>query len=70
MNIGSLERFDAGSVVDSDALVNIGLVKNNKKKVKILADGTLTKALTVKAQAFSKHAQEKITASGGTVEVV
>jgi len=70
VNIGSLERCDAGSVVDSDLLVKLGLVKNSKKKIKILADGTLTKALTVKAQAFSKQAQEKITASGGTVEVV
>ena len=70
VNIGSLERFDAGSIVDSDTLIKLGLVKNAKKKIKILADGTLTKALTVKAQAFSKQAQEKIAASGGTIEVV
>jgi len=70
VNIGSLERFEGGSIIDSDMLVKVGLVKNNKKKIKILADGTLTKSLTVKAQAFSKQAQEKITASGGTVEVV
>ena len=70
VNIGSLERFEGGSIIDSDLLVKVGLVKNNKKKIKILADGTLTKSLTVKAQAFSKQAQEKITASGGTVEVV
>ena len=70
VNIGSLERFEGGSVVDSDMLIKVGLVKNNKKKIKILADGTLTKSLTVKAQAFSKQAQEKITASGGTAEVV
>lgn len=70
VNLGSLEQFAAGSTIDSDMLVKVGLVKNTKKKIKILADGTLTKALTVKAQAFSKHAQEKIAASGGTVEVV
>ena len=70
VNIGSLERFEGGSIIDSDMLVKVGLVKNNKKKIKILADGTLTKSLTVKAQAFSKQAQEKITASGGTAEVV
>ena len=70
VNIGSLERFEGGSIIDSDMLIKVGLVKNNKKKIKILADGTLTKSLTVKAQAFSKQAQEKITASGGTVEVV
>jgi len=70
VNIGSLDRCEAGSVVDAGVLIKLGLVKNNKKKIKILADGTLTKALTVKAQAFSKQAQEKITASGGTAEVV
>ncbi len=70
VNIGSLDRFDVGTVVDSAALIKIGLVKNAKKKIKILADGTLTKALTVKAQAFSKQAQEKIAALGGTTEVV
>ncbi len=70
VNIGSLERFEGGSIIDSDMLIKVGLVKNDKKKIKILADGTLTKSLTVKAQAFSKQAQEKITASGGTVEVV
>jgi large subunit ribosomal protein L15 len=70
VNIGSLERFDAGSVVDSDTLIKVGLVKNAKKKIKILADGTLTKSLTIKAQAFSKQAQEKIVSLGGTAEVV
>lgn len=70
VNIGSLERFDSGAVVDGNALVSAGLVHNLKKKIKILADGTLTKSLTVKAQAFSKHAQEKISALGGTTEVV
>lgn len=70
VNLGSLERFDSGAVVDGSALVSAGLVRNLKKKIKILADGTLTKSLTVKAQAFSKQAQEKITALGGTTEVV
>jgi large subunit ribosomal protein L15 len=70
VNIGSLERFDAGSVIDSAKLVEVGLVKNAKKKIKILADGTLTKSLTVKAQAFSKQAQEKIVSLGGTAEVI
>jgi large subunit ribosomal protein L15 len=70
VNIGSLERFESGVVVDADSLLGAGLVRNLKKKIKILADGTLTKSLTVKAQAFSKQAQEKITALGGTIEVV
>ena|SRR5690348_15051165 len=70
VNIGSLERFEAGTIVDTHILIDAGLVKNAKKKIKILADGTLTKALTVKAQAFSKQAQEKIAALGGSAEVV
>ena len=70
VNIGSLDKFEVGAVVDIDALVSVGLVKNKKHKIKILADGALTKALTVKANAFSKQAQEKITALGGTAEVV
>jgi len=70
VNIGSLERFDSGSVVDASKLIEVGLVKSAKKKIKILADGTLTKSLTVKAQAFSKQAQEKIVSLGGATEVV
>lgn len=70
VNVGSLEQFDAGAVVDSAKLIEVGLVKNAKKKIKILADGTLTKSLTVKAQAFSKQAQEKIVSLGGTAEVI
>jgi large subunit ribosomal protein L15 len=70
VNVGSLEQFDAGSVVDSAKLIEVGLVKNAKKRIKILADGTLTKSLTVKAQAFSKQAQEKIVSLGGTAEVI
>ena len=68
VNLGSLERFTAGSVIDLAALREAGLVRG-KKKVKILAQGELTKALTVKAQAFSQHAREKIMAAGGSVEV-
>jgi large subunit ribosomal protein L15 len=69
VNLGSLERFTAGSVVDVATLQEVGLVRGKKKKVKILAQGELTKALTVKAHAFSQHAREKIMAVGGSVEV-
>jgi len=68
VNLSSLERFSAGAVVDAATLRETGLV-GGKRAVKILADGVLTKALTVKAQAFSKQAREKITALGGSVEV-
>jgi len=69
INLGTLERFSAGTVIDNAALREAGLIRGDKK-VKILADGELTKALTIKAQAFSGKAREKITALGGTVEVV
>ena len=68
VNLNSLERFSAGAVVDAATLREAGLV-GGKRAIKILADGVLTKALTVKAQAFSKQAREKITALGGSVEV-
>ena len=67
INIGSLERFEAGSVVDFEVFRQSGLVSGRKCKVKI--KGEVTKALTVSAQAFSAQAREKITALGGTAEV-
>ena len=68
VNLNSLERFAAGTVVDIAALREAGLVRG-KKRIKILADGEFTKALTVKAHAFSGKAREKIIALGGATEV-
>lgn len=68
VNLGSLERFDAGTTVDADALRERGLVRGRKQKVKILAKGDLGKALTVRADAFSAKAREIIVARGGTAE--
>jgi large subunit ribosomal protein L15 len=69
VNLASLNRFAAGTVVDLASLQAAGLVRGKQKKVKILAKGELTKALTVKAHAFSRQAREKIIALGGSVEV-
>jgi len=69
VNLGSLERFSAGSVVDVTTLREVGLVQGKKRKVKILAQGNLTKALIVKVHAFSQQAREKIVALGGSIEV-
>ena len=69
VNLGSLERFTEGSVVDVASFRKTGLVKGRKSKVKVLAQGRLTKALTVRAHAFSAQAREKIVALGGTAEV-
>ncbi len=68
VNLSSLERFPAGSVVDVTLLREAGLARG-KKKVKILADGELTKTLTIKAHAFSEKAREKILTLGGVAEV-
>ena len=53
INVSALERFDAGSEVSVETLIESGIVKNPKDGVKILGNGELTKKLTVKANAFS-----------------
>ncbi len=71
INLKQLEdNFAADEVVTPEVLVETGLVKNVRDGIKILGNGELTKALTVKAQSFSKTAAEKIAASGGKVEVI
>ena len=65
VNIVSLERFEDGQTVDVPVLKQCGLIKNDKDPVKILGDGELTKKLSVRADAFSKSAQEKIAKAGG-----
>ncbi len=70
INVDVLERFDNGATVDVEALVNAGVIKKTGDGVKILGNGELTKKLTVKVDAFSASAKEKIEAVGGTVEVI
>ena len=70
INVSALNKFDDGAVVDIEALINAGIVKNPKDGVKILGNGEITKKLTVTAHAFSESAKEKIEAIGGTVEVI
>jgi len=71
VNIESLSVFDAGTIVDEAALRARGLVKGRHDDgVKILGDGELSKALTVKAQKFSESAAQKIAAAGGSTEIV
>lgn len=70
VNLGDInEKFEAGAVVDVQALIQAGLVKKEYEGVKILSNGEFDKALTIKATKFSKAAEEKIKAAGGTVEV-
>ena len=70
VNIWQLERFDDGAIVGLEQLSNAGLIANNAKKVKILGKGILTKKLEVTAHKFSKSAEQKIVASGGTTKLV
>ena len=70
VNVGTLNKFEDGAVVDIAALTEKGIVKNSFDAVKILSNGTLTKKLTVKADAFSEGAKAKIEAAGGKAEVI
>ncbi len=70
INVSALEVFDNGATVDVDTLIERGIVKNPRDGVKILGNGDFTKKLTVKANAFSASAKEKIEALGGTAEVM
>ena len=68
VNLRELSKFPAGSTVDEEALRNAGMVSGKVDGVKILGHGELTVALSVKADKWSKTAQEKILAAGGTIE--
>ena len=70
VNVGTLEKFENGAVVDTQALIDAGIVKRCCDGVKILSNGNLTKSLTVKVTAFSEAAKQKIEAVGGKAEVI
>ena len=71
VNLDQLEeRFDAGTTVTPDALRAVGLVRVRTARIKVLARGEVTKALTVSAHKFSGKAAEKIAAAGGTASVL
>jgi large subunit ribosomal protein L15 len=70
INVSALEVFEDGAVVDAAALADKGIVKKASYPVKVLGKGELTKKLTVKLNAFSASAVEKIAAAGGKTEVI
>lgn len=71
VNVADLNaKFEDGAVVDVESLKQAGLVKNSFDGIKILGNGELTKKLTVKADAFSESAKQKIEAAGGNAEVI
>jgi large subunit ribosomal protein L15 len=70
VNVGQLNCFEPGTIVDIVALLELGLVKTGRNYVKILGDGEIDRALTVKADKFTAAAKAKIEAAGGTIEEV
>ena len=70
INLAVLNRFEDGAVVDAAALIEKGIINECKYGLKIIANGNLTKNITVKAAAFSASAKEKIEQAGGKAEVV
>src|SRR5689334_22183796 len=71
VNVGTLDAaFEDGATVDRESLRQAGLAKGPADGVRILGDGELTKRLVVRAHHFSKSAREKITAKGGTAELI
>ncbi len=67
VSLDALDSFEAGSIIDRQALVEAGLVKKNGP-IKVLANGDITKAVTVKVDKVSQGARDRITAAGGTIE--
>ena len=70
INVEDLNKFEAGAVVTQGTLEEAGMPKQAKDGIKVLGQGTLNVALTVKADKFSKTAVEKIEAAGGKAEVI
>ena len=70
INLGALEAFDNDAEVTVEALLEKGIIKSAKDGVKILGNGTLTKKLSVKVNAYSESAKAKIEELGGKAEVI
>jgi large subunit ribosomal protein L15 len=69
VNLKDLNRFAAGSVVDAQALAEMGLVKGSFDAIKVLGKGDLEKSLTLKIDKISAQARSKVEAAGGSVEL-
>ena len=70
INVSALERFENGTVVNVEKLLEEGVISKAADGVKILGHGEITKKLTVQVNAFSETAKAKIEAAGGTAEVI
>ncbi|EMD1106257.1 50S ribosomal protein L15 [Listeria innocua] len=70
VNLDVLNRFEDGTEVTPELLIETGIIRNEKSGIKILSDGNIEKKLTVKANKFSAAAKEAIEAAGGKTEVI
>jgi len=70
VNVGELNSFAAGTEVTAEILYKAGLIDSLDRPIKILADGEITNAVTIKANKFSEAAKAKIEAAGGKVEEI
>ena len=70
VNLEDLERFEAGTEVNPQLLMECGLVRKILDGIKILGEGEITKALTVRAHKFTKSAETKLKTAGGAAEVI
>ena len=70
INVGELNKFEDGAVVNFEILKNAGLLKKELDGLKVLGEGKLEKKLTVQAKKFSKSAEKAIVEAGGTAEVI
>lgn len=70
VNVEQLNKFNEGSLITPETLVQAGIIKSARDGVKILGKGDIKKALIVRAHGFSKQAQEKLAAAGGRAEVI
>ncbi len=70
VNLDDLNKFEEGTVVTPDLLLEAGILKNERDPLKVLGDGELDRKLEVRAHRFSKQALAKIEAAGGKAEVI
>ena len=70
IKVSDLEKFEAGATVDTEALLNAGIISKTLDGVKVLGNGELTKAVNVKVAAYTASAKEKIEKAGGKAEVI
>jgi large subunit ribosomal protein L15 len=70
INVGDLDRFSAGTVIEKSDLEKVGLVRNAMGPVKLLGEGDVAQSFTVRVNRVSHSARSKVQAAGGTVEIV